>query len=570
MKGFAAMLEEMRRKSYPRLGTVRRSGYLTTMKPPRYIYSKIHMSIKVFTFFAFIASVSFCRSEVTLNPIFGDHMVLQREKPVPVWGKADPGEKVAVSFGGQTQVATANSEGRWAVTLKPMPVSSASRILNVKGKNEISISDVLVGDVWLGSGQSNMDFPVGNTDRREEIKQMREGAFEGIRLFIVDQSTTDEPQESIAGGKWKEPVTGHIMEFSATLFYFGEELQKRMPGVPLGLIRSSVGATNLYSWIPNEVRDQHDSAEYLRSWWGKEIKNWTPEKQATRDQELADYEAAVADLKTRGEKVPDTLKKPGELSGPKWSRRPSGLYNGMIAPLQPFAIRGMIWYQGEWDCHYHWTVTYHDLFIAAAKSWRDDWRKAARDRTAGDFPIYIVQLPARDPNDNNARFWSHMRENQLRLSKEVPDSGLVTTFDTNDPTNMHPVEKTPIGQRLASLALGREYGKKLSWHGPEFQKARLESKGMLIEFDPGDDAIRSKDGEPLRWFELAGSDGVYHPATGEIRGRNQVLVSSPEVSKPVTVRYAFVPAAVNPNFYNSSGLPAGPFRTDEQPPTEKK
>ena len=514
---------------------------------------------------ALLAILSPSRADVVLNPLFGDHMVVQRERPLPVWGKADPGEKIAVSFAGHKQKTTAGSDGKWMVFFDPMPVSTEPRVLTVTGHNAIAVADVLVGDVWLGSGQSNMDFTVNGTDRSEAIKHMPAGTFDGIRMFIVEQSSTDEPRQEVAGGRWLEPATDHIMKFSATLFYFGEELHKRLPGVPLGLVRSSVGATNLYSWIPNEVRDRDPSAEYLRTWWGNAMKGWTSDKQAVRDKEMVDYLAQVEDYKQRHEKLPGSVKKPGELTGPQWSRRPSSLYNGMIAPLQPLAIRGLIWYQGEWDCNDHWAQTYHDLFVAFAKSWRAHWAKASGRAVSGEFPIYIVQLPARDPGDMNARYWPYLREAEQKLATSVSNSGYVVTFDTNDATNMHPKEKTPVGQRLARLALGKEYHQNLPWHGPELQAVRPQAGGLLLDFVAGSESIVSKDGEALRGFELAGQDGVYHLAAATIRGGNRVVVSAPEVPVPATVRYAFIPALDHANFYNSAGLPAGPFRTDLQP-----
>jgi sialate O-acetylesterase len=241
----------------------------------------------------------------------------------------------------------------------------------------------------------------------------------------------------------------------------------------------------------------------------------------------------------------------------------------MIAPLQPFAVRGVLWYQGEWDCKADWATVYHDLFLSFARSWRANWAKAAGKRSPENFPIYIVQLPARVDTDQNGKFWPYVREAEQRLATSVSNSGYIVTFDTNDPTDMHPRDKTPVGQRLAWLALGKEYGQKLPWHGPELKNVRVERGGLLLSFDVGAGSIVSKDGQPLRWFEVAGKDGVYHPARAEIRGGDQVFVSAPVVPAPETVRYAFVPNAANPNFYNAAGLPAGPFRTDRQPVPEK-
>lgn len=211
------------------------------------------------------AALTICFSaEVTPNALFCDHMVLQRERPLPVWGQAGAGEAVSVTFGGETQKAVAGADGKWLVVLKPKPVSKNGQTLVIQGKNTITLEDVLVGDVWLGTGQSNMDWNLNVTDRKDEILKMPPGTFDRIRLFKVTETGADAPVTN-AAGTWTLASTEEIMKFSATLFYFGEELQKHLPDVPLGLIRSSVGATNLYSWIPNEVRDKDPSAEYLRT-----------------------------------------------------------------------------------------------------------------------------------------------------------------------------------------------------------------------------------------------------------------------------------------------------------------
>ncbi len=513
----------------------------------------------IVSWFALVAATAV--ADVVVNPLFADHMVLQRERPLPVWGKAAPGESVSVSFAGETKTALTKADGHWLVLLSPKAVSRQPQELTVKGNNLVTIKDVLVGDVWLGMGQSNMDWSLAATDRGEVIKQMPPGSFASIRLLRVDETQTDTPAEEI-GARWTPAGSEEIQKFSATLFYFGEALSQHHPDVPLGLIRSSVGATNLYCWIPNELRDEDPSAAYLRTWWGNASKSWTPEKQAQRDQELATYETELKGFQQRKEKPPADFKKPGELLGPKWSRRPSALYNGMIAPLQPFALRGIIWYQGEWDSKHDWVTVYHDLFVAFAKSLRERWASRSGAPILGQFPIFLVQLPAREPNDG--KYWPAMREVQARLATSVPDSGYVVTYDTNDPEELHPRNKSPIGQRLALLALAQAYGEKLAWHGPLFTSSQPTVGGLLLSFDAGSDSLTSNDGQPLKYFEVAGDDGVYRSARAEVRGA-QVFVSSPEIKRPVNVRYAFVPAPTAPNFFNSAGLPAAPFRTDQLP-----
>lgn len=505
-------------------------------------------------------------AEVSFNPIFGDHMVLQRERPLPVWGKANAGEKVTVTFNQSTQSTTADGEGHWRVVFPPQAVSVKPQTLVARGTNEVKISDVLVGDVWLGTGQSNMDFTVNGTDGKDRIQKSAPSAYDGIRLFKVPTLDVDTPGDEVAG-QWEEATVPKIMGFSATLFFFGETVHERQPGVPLGLIRSSVGATNAYSWIPNEVRDSDPRTSYLREWWGNAQRGWSPEKQAARDQEIAAYDAQVEAYKAKNEKVPETLKKPGELIGPKWSRRPSALYNGMIAPLQPLAIRGMIWYQGEWDSKHDWVKVYEGTFTALAESWRKAWATKSGETKLGEFPIYLVQLPSRENGDGN--FWPYMREVQERLAKTLPNSEFVTTYDTNPGgTDLHPREKSEIGRRLGLLALGKEYGMKLAWHGPRLKSAKAQGNQLVLEFDPGAEGLKSADGQPLRGFEIAGEDGQYVPALTKITG-NSVRMLAESVAKPVTARYAFTPAPEAANFVNSEGLPASPFRTDTLPAPAK-
>ncbi len=506
-----------------------------------------------------IAGTFTASADVSLNPIFGDHMVLQRDQPLPIWGNASAGEKISVTFNTTTLRTEADSAGKWMVRFPAQKVSNAPLTLSVKGNNEVTVSDILVGDVWLGTGQSNMDWVVSGSDGKDKVQNSAPDQYAGIRLFKVAEAGADQPLEKVSGA-WTDAGKQNALGFSATLFFFGESLKQRQPGVPLGLIRSSIGATNAFSWIPHEVRDNDPSTAYLRQWWANGTKSWTQEKQDERDKEFAAYQAQLAEYRARKENT-DSLKKPGELMGPRYSRRPSAFYNGMIAPLQPFAIRGMIWYQGEWDSKKDWVKVYHETFLALAKSWRTNWAKAANDSTAGDFPIYIVQLPSRIPGDGD--YWPFMREAQQQIAADLPDSGFVTTYDLNDGKELHPFEKVGIGQRLANLALNKEYGQPVPFHGPLFQEARISGDKILIRFDTGAESMKSSDGQPLRNFQIAGADGVYHPATAILQPTH-LEVSAPGVPAPLTVRYGWLPTPDHPNFVNSAGLPASPFRTDKE------
>lgn len=505
-------------------------------------------------------------AEVRLHQLFGNHMVLQRESPVPVWGWADPGEKVSVRFKNETKTTIASADGHWQVLLEPLKTSTAPAELVVQGSNTLKITDVLVGDVWLGTGQSNMDFSVHGTDGAERIRSMPPGVLDGVRLFKVEQAVEDAPVEALAG-QWTDATAPHAMGFSATLLFFGEELTRRQPGVPLGLIRSSVGATNAYCWISNEVRDGSPATEYVRQWWAGIMRGWSPERQAARDQEIKDYNTMVEEYRSRHEKLPDHIKKPGEFMGAKWSRRPSGLYNGMIAPIQPFAIRGTIWYQGEWDAKHDWVQHYESTLTAMLSDWRAKWASKSGSPKLGEFAAYIVQLPSRIPGDGD--YWPWMREVQSHIAAKLPHSGMITTFDLNDGTDLHPKEKTELGRRLARLALGKEYDSDISWHGPQLKSSHADGHSLVIEFDPGADLMKSSDGQPLRHFEVAGENGVYQPATAELKG-NSVTLSADGIEHPLTAHYAWAPAPILPNFVNSEGLPAEAFRTDAQPLPPRK
>jgi len=504
----------------------------------------------------------FANADVHLNKLFTPHMVLQRDRPLPVWGQAAAGEQVTVTFADATQTATADASGKWMVVLPPQAASAEPRALEVKGTNVLKVDDVLVGDVFLGLGQSNMDYATFGTTDAGAVKAMPAEAFKNIRTLSVQQASADEPQANF-GGWWVQATPQSVMGFSAVLTYFGIELRKQDPNVPIGLIRASVGATNLYCWLPNEVRDSDPSCEYLRGWWSRATRNWTAEAQEKRDAEIASYQQQVDQLKANKQPIPADMKKPGELMGPKWSRRPSALYNGMLAPLSPYAVRAMVWYQGEWDAKRDWTPVYHDSFVAFIDSLRKKWAPVpGAAETPDTCPLYLIQLPAREPNDG--RYWPFFREVQDKLSRDVPNAHLIVTYDTNDPNDLHPHEKTPVGQRLAWAVAANEYKQNVPWRGPHMQSVAVESGAATVNFEPGDGTLRTTDGEPPKYFEIAGDDGVFHPATAELHD-NQVRLTAADVTAPKFVRYAFIPAPVKPNLTNTASLPAEPFRTDSQP-----
>lgn len=493
------------------------------------------------------------------NSLFTDHMVLQQGQPVPVWGTASPGEKISVALGDRAKAETeADAEGRWLATLPPLKASKEPVTMTIRGENEIRVQDVLVGEVWIGSGQSNMQMGVGETsDARRVLDQAAAGKFPHIRLFRVNWTASDQPLAD-AGTNWKTVSAGTLPSFSATLFYFGEALQEAMPDVPIGLISSCVGATNAHAWIPASVFESAPAAEPLRLWYQKQLAQ-LPQLDPPYESKLEDYEEKTAALKQAGQPLPKELQRPPEPPmGPRSKRRPTSLYNGMIAPLQPYAFQGVVWYQGENNSSLEWTGYYAGLMTALIEGWRADWARAAGVKEKREFPFLIAQLP----NFQNRNVWPLLREQQVEITKQAPNAALAVLIDLGDPANIHPVNKVPAGQRLALLARAQVYGEKITGHPPLMKSAAFENGKAVVHFTQGD--LASRDGQPLRNFELAGADRAFHPAQAEIQN-GAVVVQSPEVPEPVAVRYAWANNPENINFTNAAGLPASPFRSDDWP-----
>lgn len=493
------------------------------------------------------------------NSLFTHHMVLQQGLPAPVWGKASPGEKIFVSLGERARAETVTApDGRWMAILPPLKTSTEPVELIIRGENEIRIHDVLVGEVWIGSGQSNMGVTINETwDARRIQSSITKGNFSGIRLFRVEWTASDEPLAD-TNSHWQTCTPAAAGAFSATLFYFGEALQKALPGTPIGLISSCVGGTNAHAWIPKNVFETDPAADPVRKWYQAQLQ-MLPQKDPVYDRELAAHEEKTASFKKAGQPLPKELQRPPEPPmGPRSKRRPASLYNGMIAPLMPYAIQGVLWYQGENNSSLEWAPGYADLMTSLIGGWRTAWAKAANAEKIRAFPFYIAQLP-NFPN-NNA--WPLLREQQLKILRQTPETDMAVLIDCGDPNTIHPANKTPVGQRLALLARAHAYGEKLTANGPLFQSVSFVDDHACVIFDQED--IQSSDGQPLRNFEIAGADRTFHPATAILQGKT-ITLKSPQVPQPIAVRYAWANNPENINFYNADGLPASPFRTDNWP-----
>ena len=483
------------------------------------------------------------QGDVKLPPIFSDHAVLQQDLAVPVWGTADPGENVTVSLNGQSQSATAGADGKWIVRLAGLKAGGPFE-MTVTGKNTLTVKDVLVGEVWLGSGQSNMQFPIsskhasyaGMTNEADEIAAAN---YPQIRMFTGKSTKTYEPQSSIAG-EWQVCSPETVPDFSAVGYLFARDLQKDLQ-TPVGILTLAFGASTAEAWISREVMaadpqmkpllDALDACEKFYKESPQGSTNRPPPHPKT-------INARPGGSVPRGDPAQD-------------QHFPTVLFNGMIAPVIPYAIRGVIWYQGESIVGGTPGVNlYGHVQQALIKDWRQRWGE-------GDFPFYIVQLPGQKNVSNNPR----VREEQATVLS-LPKTGMAVTIDTGEATNVHPKNKAPVGDRLARLALANVYGKQIEYSGPIYKSMKVEGNAIRVSFTHSAGGLVAKNGF-LQGFQIAGADQKFVAASARIEGDSLVVIS-PDVSAPVAVRYAWdnFPEGLGCNLFNSADLPAAPFRTD--------
>ncbi len=487
-------------------------------------------------------------NDLKLAAVFADHMVLQREKPVPIWGWTDPGDKITVSFAGQKQTVAADAKGKWLVKLDPMTASEESRVLVVRSeqqKAEVKVADVLVGEVWLGSGQSNMAMAVSRCRDFEAEKAAAKLPL--IRMFKESSAAATEPQAD-AKGTWEVCSPDTVGNYSATLYFFGREIARELK-VPVGLINSSVGGTPIESWIAAEVQANTPELKNAHQADLKVFNGFDLEAaKANYAKALEQWKAQVAKAKAAGATPPTRPVDPAVTRGRRGA--PGGLFNAKIHPLIPFAVRGVLWYQGEANSSTEKAPLYHHQLKALVTDWRNRWGE--------ELPFAWVQLP----NFNRAgEGWSVVREGMLK-TLELPKTGMAITVDIGDPKDIHPVNKQDVGKRLSMWALASVYAKKgIAMSGPLPVKHAVRDSNVIITFKHTDDGLRAK-GE-ITGFQIAGEDKKWLPAMARIEG-DTVIVSHRDLAKPVAVRYAW---ESNPmcNLTNGQGLPASPFRTDDWP-----
>ncbi len=477
-------------------------------------------------------------ADAALPALLADHMVLQRGLPVHIWGNAEPGESVAVTFRGETKTATTDDLGRWSIYLSPGDAGGPFSLV-VKAINTITLSDVLVGDVWVASGQSNMELPL--TRNENSAAEIAAAKYPRIRLFQVKKSTAEYPMEDVEAKSWAACTPETVADSSAAAYFFAREIQQRT-GVPIGLIESYWGGSAAESWTSLKALAADAALMPVFAVRAKQVDNHAADLREVAKEER-EYVKAAEQAKAEGK--PD----PGRRwRGPfEWS--PGSLYNAMVAPLTPYAIRGVIWYQGESNGGKDRAFLYARLFQTMIRDWRRAWNE-------GDFPFLYVQIaPWNGAADGE---WQVVRDAQ-RQTLALRNTGMAVIVDVGDPDNLHPTDKQDVGARLALAARAIAYGERIEYSGPLFRQFTHEEHGLRIWFDHGNGLV-AKGGE-LKGFEVAGSDGKYSPAEAKLDGAT-VLLSSPTLPDPVSVRYGWS-AAPDGNLFNREGLPASPFQSGE-------
>jgi len=488
---------------------------------------------------------------VALNPLFGDHSVLQRDKPLPIWGTAGPGDTVVVTFHGQSAKAVAGADGKWLVSIGPFPASAEPSDLVASSSNTVTIHDVLVGEVWLCGGQSNMEFKVDDGGFTYHVNNSREeldaANYPLIRQIEITRAVSTKPVSIPETKGWKVASPETVGGFTAVGYFFARDIH-RATGVPVGIILSCWGGTPVESWMDDAARASTSVSATLEARWAKAKKDWPPERVARYPAEMDAWNKAEANATATHTKNP--LHWPQPPASDDSPARPGGLFNAMIYPLEPAAIRGVLWYQGETNVGH--ANEYAELFSTMIRSWRQGFGQ-------GDVPFYFVQLANfGNPYEFNDRGWAQLRDAQA-AALALPATGMAVTIDIGDPANIHPRNKQEVGRRLALIAKANVYGIAPEVSGPMFASATIEGSSIRVHFTHSGTELEARGGPP-ETVEVAGADKVFHPAFAEIKV-DTLLVSSPDVAAPVAVRYAWTNAP-SPNLYSDDGLPVVPFRSD--------
>lgn len=508
-----------------------------------------------------LASATALHAGLVLPHFFSDHMVLQRERAVAIWGTADADAMVRVSFKGKTAETKPDAAGRWKTAIETGPADSRGAELTItSGKDTITIQDVLVGEVWFASGQSNMVFRMKQARDAEEF--IAKADFPDVRFFDGPNVTASEPQSDIEG-KWAACTPETIASWSAVACFFAHKLHQEL-GVPVGVIESSWGGKPVEAFTSREALNTLPGTKALVDALLTAEKTYDEKKaQAAYEQALEKWKAQSAEARTKGQKLAHGQRKPTPPNRPlETERNPGVLFDAMIHPFIGYTIRGAIWYQGEANARYG-AVPYDQTLPLMINDWRQRW--------ADDFSFYFVQLanyhaPSTEPGVPDA--WPLLQDRMRRILATTPKTGMAVINDVGDAKDIHPKDKRTPGERLARWALAKDYGRQLVWSGPLYKNRTTQGSAMTITFDHAGDGLKSRDGGTLKRFEIAGEDKKWHWAEAKISGKDTVTVSSRDVPQPAAVRYAWAANPEGANLVNSEGLPASVFRTDDWPDAE--
>lgn len=474
------------------------------------------------------------QAKVELPNIFGDHMVLQQGQKNRVWGKAANGETVSVTIGQQSHQTKTGADGAWSVELNPLPVGGPYEMV-VKGENEIKFTDILVGEVWICSGQSNMQWSV-NASYDPDLEKAA-AKFPQIRMVNIPNVGTQEPQWNF-NGKWQVCAPDTVGNFSAVGYFFGRQLHQTL-GVPVGLINNAWGGSACEAWVRRDILEADPQYKPLLDRWAATENQF---KELSSKSNLSE-----AEMKTLNQ-----LR--GQMGG---NHRPANIYNGVLKSHIGYGIKGAIWYQGESNAGR--AYQYRELFPLMIKSWRQEWGQ-------GDFPFYYVQLAdfmgeKPEPADSA---WAELREAQTMTMSKLSKTGQAVIIDIGEGKDIHPKNKVDVGRRLARWALANDYGVQIPYRSPEYKSHEKQGDKIVLTFDYVAGGWRPFDVAEPRGFAIAGADRKFVWAKAKILPDGKIEVSSDKVTDPVAVRYAW---ADNPvvNLFSQANLPLTPFRTDDWP-----
>ena len=512
--------------------------------------------ILIFATLCLIAPV-IARAELSLPNFFSDHMVLQRDRAASIWGTANPGSRVRVEFKGQQKSIDADADGRWRVGIPTGEADSTGATLTIQsGSDSVTIEDVLVGEVWFASGQSNMVFTMNRVSAYAEM--IKTSNHPQIRMFNAVNVTAVEPQDNIEG-QWSQCSPATVPGYSAVAFFFARKLHQDL-GVPIGVIKSAWGGKPVETFTSREaLKTLPGTKALVDAALQADASHDEAEMQADYQRRLTQWEDAAAERRKQPEAERKRLpRKPAKPKRPLATEgKPGVLFNSMIHPFVGFTMRGAIWYQGEANAK-PGAVPYDQTLPLMIRDWRQRW--------GDDFSFYFVQLANfREPSveAGTPDLWALLQDRMRQVLQTTPKTGMAIINDVGEAKDIHPKNKKDPGERLALWALAKDYSRDLVYSGPLYRASEVKGTTIRVTFDQCGDGLQARDGGKLERFEIAGKDQVWHWAEANVDGVDGVIVSSSHVPQPVAVRYAWAANPQGANLVNSEGLPASVFRTDD-------